>query len=96
MSDSDPLDIRYVAGLARIELTEEEAGKFELQLEHILEYMHKLDQIDVNGIEPTAHANPVLNITRPDETKPGLTSEEALANGPQTGSNQFIVPKVVE
>ncbi len=97
MSESGPtFDIRYVANLARLELTDEEVAKFEPQLQDILGYMDKLDAVDVSGIEPTAHANPVLNIMRPDVSRPSQAQEEALMNGPQTTSDQFVVPKVVE
>ena len=96
MSDSTDFDIRYLASLARIELTGEEVAKFEPQLHHILEFMAKIDEVDVTGIEPTAHANPIMNVTRPDESRPSIDPHEALANGPKTTSDQFIVPKVVE
>ena len=69
---------------------------FEPQLQGILSYMEKLDAIDVSGIEPTAHANPVLNVTRPDEVCPSLPVEEALRNAPKSANDQFVVPKVVE
>ena len=58
--------------------------------------MKKLDEIDVTGIEPTAHANPVLNVVRPDEMRPGLDLEDALRNAPKATSDQFVVAKVIE
>lgn len=97
MSAADPdFNIRYVADLARLELTEEEMATFEPQLQAILGYMKKLDEIDVDAIEPTAHANPVFNVTRPDTPRPSLTPEEALRNAPKTAKDQFIVAKVIE
>ena len=96
MSDAPELDIRYVANLARLELSDEEIATFEPQLQDILGYMKKLDEVDVSGIEPTAHANPVLNVMREDASRPSLTQEQALANGPKTNSDQFVVAKVVE
>ncbi len=89
-------DLRYVAGLARLELSDDEVATFEPQLQDILTYMEKLDEVDVSGIEPTAHANPVLNVTRADASRPSLEAEDALRNGPKTTSDQFVVPKVVE
>ena len=97
MSDTGPkFDLRYVANLARLELSEDDMAIFEPKLQGILSYMEKLDAVDVSGIEPTAHANPVMNVTRPDEVRPSLTPEEALRNAPKSANDQFIVPKVVE
>ena len=97
MSDQgQAFDLSYVAKLARLELSEEDVAMFEPQLQGILSYMEKLDAIDVSGIEPTAHANPVLNVTRPDEVRPSLPVEEALRNAPKSANDQFVVPKVVE
>ena len=97
MSENGPeFDLRYVAGLARVELSEEDFATFEPQLQEILGYMKKLDEIDVSGIEPTAHANPVLNVTRADEVRPSLEPEEALRNAPKVTNDQFVVAKVVE
>lgn len=96
MSESTNIDLRYVANLARIELTDEEIATFEPQLEQILAYVEKLSAIDVSDLEPMAHANPVLNVMRADVARPSLSQEEALLNAPQCTSDQFIVPKVVE
>jgi aspartyl-tRNA(Asn)/glutamyl-tRNA(Gln) amidotransferase subunit C len=97
MSDSAPqLDIRYVANLARLELSDEEIANFEHKLQDILGYMKKLDEIDVSDIEPMAHANPVLNVMREDAARPSLTQEQSLANAPKATSDQFVVAKVVE
>ena len=97
MSEQGPaFDLSYVANLARLELSEEDVAMFEPQLQGILAYMEKLDAIDVSGIEPTAHANPVLNVTRPDEVRPSLPVEEALRNAPKSANDQIVVPKVVE
>jgi aspartyl-tRNA(Asn)/glutamyl-tRNA(Gln) amidotransferase subunit C len=97
MSEQGPaFDLSYVANLARLELSDEDVAMFEPQLQGILSYMEKLDAIDVSGIEPTAHANPVLNVTRPDEVRPSLPVEEALRNAPKSANDQFVVPKVVE
>lgn len=97
MSEQGPaFDLSYVANLARLELSEEDVAIFEPQLKGILAYMKKLDAIDVSGIEPTAHANPVLNVTRPDEVRPSLSVEDALLNAPKSANGQFVVPKVVE
>jgi len=95
MSAAD-FDIQYVAHLARIELTPAEEQKLGVQLNHILGYIEKLKELDVSRVEPTAHAVPLGNVTRPDELRPGLTNEEALRNAPASANGLFIVPKIVE
>jgi aspartyl-tRNA(Asn)/glutamyl-tRNA(Gln) amidotransferase subunit C len=89
-------DVQYVARLARIALTPEEEEKFGAQLSHVLGYIEKLNQLDVSGIEPTAHAVPLVNVVRPDEVRPSLTNEEALRNAPAKANGLFLVPKIVE
>jgi len=89
-------DVQYVARLARIALTPAEEEKFAAQLTHVLGYIEKLNQLDVSGIEPTAHAVPMVNITRPDEVRPSLTNEEALRNAPAKANGLFLAPKIVE
>lgn len=90
------MDIRYVAHLARLELTPAEEQTFAAQLAQVLEHIEKLNQLDISGVEPTAHAAPLLNVTRPDEVCPGLPHEEALRNAPARANGLFIVPKIVE
>jgi len=90
------IDVRYVAHLARLSLTPEEEQKIGAQLGHILGYIEKLKEVDVSGVEPTAHAFPLVNITRPDEVRPSLSNEEALRNAPAQANGLFIVPKIVE
>jgi len=90
------MDIKYVAHLARIALTPEEEQKLGAQLGNILGYIEKLNELDVTHVEPTAHAVPLINVTRPDELRPSLSSEEALANAPAKANGLFLVPKIVE
>jgi aspartyl-tRNA(Asn)/glutamyl-tRNA(Gln) amidotransferase subunit C len=89
-------DVNYVARLARISLTPAEEEQFGAQLAHILSYIEKLNQLDVSQIEPTAHAFPMVNVSRPDEIRPSLTNEEALSNAPAQANGLFMVPKIVE
>ncbi len=89
-------DVKYVAHLARIALTPEEEEKFGAQLTHILGYIEKLNQLDLSQIEPTAHAVPMVNVFRPDETRPSLSNEEALRNAPARANGLFMAPKIVE
>jgi aspartyl-tRNA(Asn)/glutamyl-tRNA(Gln) amidotransferase subunit C len=90
------IDIKYVAHLARIALTPEEEKKISAQLGHILGYIEKLRELDVSKVEPTAHAVPMVNVTRADETRPSLSHEEALRNAPRQAGGLFVVPKIVE
>jgi aspartyl-tRNA(Asn)/glutamyl-tRNA(Gln) amidotransferase subunit C len=90
------IDVKYVAHLARLHLSPEEEQKFGVQLGQILGYVEKLNQLDVSAVEPTAHAVPLVNVTRPDETRPSLSNEDALRNAPARANGLFIVPKIVE
>ena len=90
------LDVKYVAHLARLALTPEEEKKLGAQLGNILGYIEKLRELDVSNVEPTAHAVPMVNVTRADEIQPSLPHEDALRNAPRQAGGLFIVPKVVE
>ena len=90
------IDVKYVAHLARISLSPDEEQKLGEQLGNILGYIEKLKEADVTGVEPTAHAFPLVNVVRPDETRPSLPNEEALRNAPAKANGLFIVPKIVE
>jgi aspartyl-tRNA(Asn)/glutamyl-tRNA(Gln) amidotransferase subunit C len=89
-------DVKYVAHLARLKLTPEEEQKFGAQLGQILSYIEKLKQVDVSQVEPTAHAVPLVNVTRDDEVRPSLSNEDALRNAPARANGLFLVPKIVE
>ncbi len=89
-------DVKYIAQLARISLTPTEEKTLSEQLAGILGYIDKLKKIDVTGVEPTAHAVPLVNVTRPDEVRPSLPIEAALRNAPAKANGLFIVPKIVE
>jgi aspartyl-tRNA(Asn)/glutamyl-tRNA(Gln) amidotransferase subunit C len=93
---SAEIDVKYVAQLARIALTPDEEKKLGAQLGNILGYIEKLRELDVSQIEPTAHAVPLVNIFRADETAASLSQAEALRNAPRQVNGLFIVPKVVE
>jgi len=66
------------------------------QLAQILDYIEKLREVDISGVEPTAHAFPLVNVSRPDEVGASLPHEEALRNAPAQANGLFIVPKIVE
>jgi aspartyl-tRNA(Asn)/glutamyl-tRNA(Gln) amidotransferase subunit C len=89
-------DVRYTAQLARLNLTEEEIIKFQAQLSQVLAHVEQLRSVDVSGVEPTAHTNPVFNVFRDDEPRDWFAPEQALSNAPRKANNLFIVTKVVE
>src|SRR5439155_6639943 len=84
------LDVKYVAHLARLSLTPEEEQKFGAQLGQVLGYIEKLKQLDVSQVEPTAHAVPLVNVTRADEIRPSISNEEALKNAPAKANDLFL------
>ena len=90
------IDVKYVAHLARLSLSPEEEQKISEQLGNILGHIEKLKEVDVSGVEPTAHAFPLVNVTRPDEVRPSLSQEDALRNAPAQANGLFMVPKIVE
>ena len=93
---SAEIDVKYVAHLARIALTPEEEKKIGAQLGNILGYIEKLRELDVTNVEPTAHAVPLVNVTRADEVRPSLPHDEAMRNAPRQSGGLFMVPKIVE
>ena len=95
-TSSDTFDIKYVAELARIQLTQEEGEQFQRQLSTILESVKKLQELNLEGIEPTAHAFPVYNIWRTDEEKESLSVEDALTNAPNHSNDLILMPKIVD
>ncbi len=90
------IDVKYVAHLARLSLSPDEEQKLGAQLSSVLGYVEKLKQVDVTGVEPTAHAFPLVNVTRPDELRPSMDHTEALRNAPAQANGLFMVPKIVE
>ncbi len=92
-------DVRHVAELAHLELTDEEMGKFLPQLDSILEYMQKLNELDTAQVEPMAQvtypasANPSL---RADQTRKTFGQGQALSNAPESNADYFKVPRVIE
>ena len=96
MAGSSDLDVAYVARLARINLTNDEANIFQKQLDNALNYVEKLRQVDVTGVEAAANALSVFNVFREDAPCDWFTAEQALSNAPRQANGLFIVPKVVE
>lgn len=92
------MNVRDVARLARIHLTDEEVDLYQDQVGQILKYVEQLKTIDVEGIEPTAHAGAVFDVVREDvaSDEHRLGQEKAIANAPATAHGQVKMPKVVE
>ena len=90
------MDLSRVVKLARIELTPEEEQRLAPQLGEVLEYVEKLNELNVEGVEPTAHAVPLSNVLREDEPCGSLSQVDALRNAPKTLNGLFVVPKIVE
>ncbi len=92
-------DVLKIAALAKLQFDESELEAFTTQFQHILDYIEKLKEVVVDGIEPTSHVSLTADfekhLFRADETRPSLQVEEALRNAPDRGDNHFRVPKVI-
>ena len=92
----DETQVRHVAKLARLDLTDAEIATFSTQLSAILDYIHKLDELDTADVEPLAHCLPVHNVFRRDDVKESLKPEAALANAPDRDEQFFKVTKILD
>lgn len=90
-----PAQVEHVAKLARLRLGPEESQAMAHDLSRILDYIAKLDELDVNDVQPMAHPMDVTNVLREDEPEPGLAVEKILANAPEKDPPYFKVPKVL-
>ena len=89
-------EVEKVAVLARLELSEEEKDIFTGQMDAILAYVDKLNELDTSGVVPTAHAVPMENAFRDDAVRPSIGVDNALANAPERAEGFYRVPKVIE
>lgn len=89
-------DVQHVAKLARLNLTPEEEEMFTGQLNAILHYAEKLNELDTDGVEPTTHVLHLSNVMREDEVRESLPIEKVLLNAPDEEDDQFKVPAVLE
>jgi len=85
--------VRHVANLARLGLSDEQVAVLGVELNDILLQIDRISALDLEGIEPTAHAAAVTNVTRPDVVRPGLCREDALLNAPEQQDGAFLIPK---
>ncbi len=90
------LNVRHVARLARLDLTDEEAATYQEQLGRVLDHIEQLKRVDVSNVEPTAHTMPVFNVLREDVPGESLPREAVLGIAPRSANQLVIVPKVVE
>ena len=91
-----PDQVRWVAHLARLELSDDELAAMTRQLTSIVDYVAQLQALDTEGVEPMAHALPVHNVFRDDEPRPSLPPDAALANAPNRQGDFYGVPAVLE
>ncbi|MGB9665375.1 MAG: Asp-tRNA(Asn)/Glu-tRNA(Gln) amidotransferase subunit GatC [Ignavibacteria bacterium] len=87
--------VLHIAELAHLKLKEDEVVKFQKELNQILEYVDKLNELDTSEVEPLSHPLPLINVTREDKLQPSVQREEALKNAPDSTDEFFKVPKVI-
>ncbi len=88
----DRAQVLHVARLARLELSDEEVERMTAELSKVLDHIEKLGELDLEGVPPTSHVVDVVNVLRPDEPRPSLPVEVALASAPDPGAGGFGVP----
>lgn len=89
-------EVEYVAHLARLEIDDAQKDKFTAQLNDILLYIDKLNELDTKDVQPMSHAINVSNAFREDRLADSLDTEKSLANAPDARGDFFRVPKVIE
>ena len=98
MSDSGSItrdEVAHLARLARLALDDDELDRFGPQLDVILGAVSRISELDTADVPPTSHALPLTNVTRPDEVRPGLTQDQALAAAPASAEGRFQVPRIL-
>ena len=95
MSSLSRDDVAHLAMLARIELTDGELDRMLGELSVILDAVALVQQAPTEGVEPMSHPLPLVNVTRPDEVRPGLTADQALAGAPEKDQQRFSVPRIL-
>jgi aspartyl-tRNA(Asn)/glutamyl-tRNA(Gln) amidotransferase subunit C len=92
----DRKDVEKLAHLSRLELTEEELVNMESDMNKMLHFVEKINELDLEGVEPLAYVSDEVNILREDEVKQDITHDEALKNAPDKDTDYFRVPKVIK
>ena len=90
-----PEEVRYVAGLARLALTDEEVDRLAPQLSKILDYAEQVGEVAAEDVPPTSHPYRLRNVTRPDRVRPSLPRDEVLAAAPDVEEYRFAVPRIL-
>ena len=90
------MEIDHVALLARLKLSDSEKNLFSRQLDSIITYIDKLNELDTTNVTPTAHLLPIKNVFREDELKDSLERDKALQNAPDRSDGFFRVPRIIE
>ena len=88
-------EVAEVATLARLTVTDEELDAYTGQLASILEHADDMEELDIEGVEPTAHPFDLANVLRPDVVRPGVDRDEVLANAPAAEDGRFRVPAIL-
>jgi aspartyl-tRNA(Asn)/glutamyl-tRNA(Gln) amidotransferase subunit C len=91
-----PKDVSYIAALARIHVPDQELEGFTHSLENIISYVNQLNELNVDGVEPTSHVLHLKNVYRADIKKPSLPQNEALSTAVEKHQGSFKVPRVIE
>ncbi len=94
--DTDHIDVRYVAKLARIDLDDAEVTALQSQLDEVLAFVHQLDELDLEGVEPLSHPHPLENVFREDVVEASLEHEEMIRNAPGAVQQLVRVPQMIE
>lgn len=85
--------VRHVAMLARLGLSDEQVAHLSVELNDILVQVDRIQAVDLSGLEPTTHAAAVVNVMRADQVRPCLSQEAALLNAPEQQDGAFLIPK---
>jgi aspartyl-tRNA(Asn)/glutamyl-tRNA(Gln) amidotransferase subunit C len=88
-------DVEKIAELARLEFSDQELESFTPQMNEILTFMDKLNELETENVDPLSHPVERTNVFREDEMKPSITTDDALKNAPVKNDQHFIVPKVI-
>ena len=92
----DESQVRQVAKLSRLDLSDQEVGRLSGELSAILEHIEKLSELDTDAVKPLAHCLPIHNVFREDVPKKSLSSDQALSNAPEKVDSYFKVPKILD
>ena len=87
-------EVKHVAHLARLRLSEEELNKLQIDLSHILDHIDMLKEVDVSDVPPTAQVTDLVNVMRDDDLRPSLPREDVLANAPEQRDGMFRVKEI--